>query len=291
MANLRGGTFDKQIRDAFFRLEAFGEKRHFNQDNLTHSIALAEKRKMYLQDFKEYLQERGITEGKINQYMSQETIKDFIAYRTMELSPKSALDYTAGFNSLLKGLEQANIIIPANPSNTDFLKDFREAFRSELRELKIEKGRYIFDLDKKLDELKERRFESYTIAKLQAQTGLRVAEAMEVAKNFEKYYNPQTGMLEGITGKGNHIYDPKPISYQLANEIQKMQTIPHYNTYRADLKQVGIEKSHDFRVTYAKNLMDHKLKEGKEYRIALVEVSQEINHHRPSMTEYYLQRA
>jgi hypothetical protein len=92
-----------------------------------------------LRDFKEYLEQKGITEGKINTYMTEQTIRDFLEQRVEHLSPISALDYTTGFNSLLKGLEQANITIPANPSRNDFLKDFRETFRSELKELEIER--------------------------------------------------------------------------------------------------------------------------------------------------------
>ena len=291
MANLRGGTFEKQIKDAFHRTLALGEGRHMKEDNFTHSLALAQKREMYLRDFKEYLEQKGITEGKLNTYMTEQTIIDFLEQRTEHLSPKSALDYTTGFNSLLKGLEQANITIPANPSRNDFLKDFRETFRSELKELEIESGRYIQNLDQKLEELKEIRFESYVIAKIQSETGLRVNEALEVAKNFPNYYNEQNSSLEGVIGKGNHEYAPKEISYQLAQEIQKLENIPHYNTYRNDLQEVGIDRSHDFRVTYAKDLLESKLEQGISYKEALKEVSQEINHHRPEMTEYYLARA
>jgi hypothetical protein len=261
------------------------------EDNFTHSLALAQKREMYLRDFKEYLEQKGITEGKLNTYMTEQTIRDFLEQRVEHLSPKSALDYTTGFNSLLKGLEQANITIPANPSRNDFLKDFRETFRSELKELEIESGRYIQNLDQKLEELKEIRFESYVIAKIQSETGLRVNEALEVAKNFSNYYNEQNSTLEGVIGKGNHEYAPKEISYQLAQEIQKLENIPHYNTYRNDLQEVGIDRSHDFRVTYAKDLLESKLEQGISYKEALKEVSQEINHHRPEMTEYYLARA
>ena len=291
MANLRGGNFEKQIKDAFHRTLAFRESRHMQQDNLTHSVALAEKREMYLRDFKEYLEQKGIVEGKINTHMTEQTVKDFLEQRVEHLSPKSALDYTTGFNSLLKGLEQANITIPANPSRNDFLKDFRETFRNELKEIEIEKGRYIQNLDQKLAELREIRYESYVVAKIQSETGLRVNEALEVAKNFSNYYNPQNSTLEGVIGKGNHIYAPKEISYQLTQEIQKFENIPHYNTYRQDLKEVGINRSHDFRVTYAKDLLESKLEQGIEYKEALKEVSQEINHHRPEMTEYYLARA
>jgi len=291
MANLRGSTFEKQIKDAFYKTLKLRESRHMKNDNFTHSLALAEKRQMYLNDFKEFLEQKGITEGKINQYMDQNTIRNFIESRVSHLSPKSALDYTTGFNSLLKGLEQAKITIPANPSKNDFLKDFREVFREEMKQLEVENGRYIQNVEQKLDALREIRYESYVIAKIQYETGFRVNEAMEVAKNFSNYYNPQTNTLDGVIGKGNHQYAPKPISYQLTQEIQKMENIPHYNTYNKDLKEVGINRSHDFRVTYAKDLLQHKLEQGKEYKEALKEVSKEINHHRPEMTEYYLNRA
>jgi hypothetical protein len=246
---------------------------------------------MYLRDFKEHLEQRGITQGKINQYMTQDIVRDFLEQRTAHLSPKSALDYVSGFNSLLKGLQQANVTIPANPTQNDFLKDFRETFRSEMKQIEIERGRYIHNLPSKLDALREIRYESYVIAKVQAETGLRVSEAREVVRNFDKYYNPTNSTLEGVIGKGNHEYAPKEISHQLAQEIQKIEDIPHYNTYRQDLQEVGIERSHDLRVTYAKDLLEDKLEQEIEYTEALKEVSEEINHHRPEMTEYYLNRA
>lgn len=54
MANLKGGSFEKQIKDAFHRLEAFGVGRVDKNDNLTHSDKLAEKREMYLKDISDY---------------------------------------------------------------------------------------------------------------------------------------------------------------------------------------------------------------------------------------------
>lgn len=291
MANLRGGSFEKQVKDAFYRTLALGEGRHMKEDNLTHSVALAEKREMYLNDFKEYLEKNDITEGKLNEYMTEENIRDFIEQRTEELSAKSALDYTTGFNSLLKGLEQANVTIPANPSNNDFLQDFRETFREEMKQLEVENGRYIDNLQEKLGNLQEIKYESYVVAKLQAETGFRVNEALEVARNFSSYYNEETEKLEGVVGKGNHEYQPKEISSQLVQELQKIDNLPHYNTYNKDLKEVGIDRSHDFRVTYATDLLEHKLEQGIDYKEALREVSEEINHHRAEMTEYYLSRA
>ena len=56
MANLKGGNFEKQIKDAFHRLEAFGVGRVGKNDNLTHSDKLAEKREMYLTDVSKFYQ-------------------------------------------------------------------------------------------------------------------------------------------------------------------------------------------------------------------------------------------
>ncbi len=97
--------------------------------------------------------------------------------------------------------------------------------------------------------------------------------------------------MEGIVGKGNHEYAPKTIDYQLAQEIQKIESVPNYHTYRENLLQVGINRSHDLRLTYAKNLFEHKLEQGINYKQALGEVSKELNHHRAGMTIYYLNRA
>ena len=291
MANLRGSSFDKQIKDAFFRVLRLGEERHLKDDNFAHSLALADKRRMYLNDFKSFLQENGITTGKINQYMTENIVREFIEQRTINLSPKSALDYTSGFNSLLKGLQQANVTIPSNPIQNDFLKEIREIYREELKEIERESGRYINDLNEKLDSLEEIRYSSYVIAKLQLETGLRVNEALEVVKNFDKYYDKENSTLNGVVGKGNHEYKSKEISNQLALEIQKIDKIPSYNAYNKDLKKVDIGRSHDFRVTYAKNLLEYKLEQGIDYKEALKEISEELNHHRPEMTEYYLSLA
>jgi hypothetical protein len=292
MANLRGSTFNKQVENAFFRILKYNKGRHNQNDNFTHSVQVAKKREMYLNDFKNFIQQnKGIQEGKLNTFMNQKNVKEFIKERTINLSPKSSLDYVTGFNSLLKGLEQSKVTIPAQPSKNNFLRDFREQFREEMRELKFKTGRYIDNLQEKLNNLQNIRNESYVVAKLQSQTGLRVAEAMEVVKNFEKYYNQENSTLNGVIGKGNHMYQPKEISNQLALEIKKMENIPNYKTYSRDLKNIGIPRSHDLRLTYAKNLLDKKLEQGIEYKEALKEVSKEINHHRAEITKYYLRRA
>ena len=62
------------------------------------------------------------------------------------------------------------------------------------------------------------------------------------------------------------MYSPKPIDDKLILEIKKMEMVPHYNTYRADLKEVGIPKSHDFRVTFANDSLQNKLEQRILYK-------------------------
>jgi hypothetical protein len=288
MANLRGGNFSKQVKDAFHRLESFGKGRYMQSDNLTHSLALASKREGYLKDFKEFAESKDLT-GKLNSFMTSENIKDFLSLRTSDLSPKSSLDYVTGFNSLLKGLEQQNVDIPSNPSKNDFLKEFRQDLKQEIKAQDFTKNRAIDNLQSKLELLQEKNYNVSVIAQIQSELGLRVSEAYELVKNPDKYIKDET--VQHLVGKGNHEYNLKPISEQLALKISKIDNLPKYSDYLKTLKEVGINKSHDLRITYAKNTYEQKISEGMEHKEALKEVSQELNHHREQITAYYLARA
>jgi hypothetical protein len=289
MANLRGGTFEKQIKDAFHRVLAFGEGRHLKEDNLTHSLALAEKREMYLKDFKEFLEQKGIQEGKLNQFMSESTIKEFLNNRISDLKAKTALDYVTGFNSLLKGLEQANITIKADLKK-DFLADIRTNLREEIKNQEIETNRAVENLEKKLQELYEKSFYSGVVAELQSRCGFRVSEAQEIVKNFSDYYNKQENKLSGVIGKGNHTYKAKEINYSLALKIQKVKEIKSYNSYLKDLKSVEINKSHNLRYSFVKENYKTLLEKGLSHKEVLKTISEQINHNREEITEYYLKR-
>ena len=118
MANLKGGTFDKQVKDAFHRLEAFGKGRHGSSDHLTHSDGLAAKREMYLNDYKEFAQENGMNE-KLNQTMTDANISTFLNQRLEGLKHSTQENYIRGFSSMLKGLQESNIKIDCQSSVFD----------------------------------------------------------------------------------------------------------------------------------------------------------------------------
>ncbi len=288
MGNLRGSTFEKQISNALHRLDARGSKRFGTDSRLTHSNALYKKREMYLRDFAKYLSNKGINKGKLNKYFIQEHISDFLNERLSELSPKSALDYTTGFNSMLAGLEQTKVNIDKSVHNV--LKEYTSDYRNEFNQTKdnYETGRAIQDTNYFLNNLQEIRESSSVIAELQLETGLRVNEALEVARNFNDYYNPE-GYLEGIVGKGGQEYDIKPISEELAYKLSNLEQIPSYSSYYNDLKELD-HKPHDLRITYAVEHYNKLKEEGYSHREALKMTSQELNHHREAITLYYLAR-
>ena len=287
MANLKGGSYQKQIKDSLYRLGAFGQKRHNTTSHKTHSDKLQEKREMYLKDFSHYLQNNEI-DIKLNQAITEENLKDFMSERLNDLAPKTALDYTAGFNSMLEGLKESNITIKAEATN--YLKDLTSQNRQEFKNQDIQNGRYIENLQTKIEALQENRFSSSVIAQVQIETGFRVSEAYEVVKSLTSHLN-EDNQLTGVIGKGNHIYHTKEISVDLISKIQNLEKIPSYSTYTRDLTEVGIERSHDIRLTYAVDTYSGLLNNGSTVSEALKEVSKELNHKREEITKYYLQRA
>jgi polyhydroxyalkanoate synthesis regulator phasin len=150
MANLKGGSYQKQIKDGLYRMGSFGKSRHNSNDHRTHSNKLQEKREMYLKDFAKHLENRNI-DTKLNQSLTKENLKSFMCERLNNLSPKTALDYSAGFNSMLKGLKESNITIKEE-ANT-YLKDLTNQNRQEFKNQDYKKDRYINNLNEKIETL------------------------------------------------------------------------------------------------------------------------------------------
>ena len=213
MANLKGSTHEKQVNNAIRRLEARGEKRFGTDSHLTHSNSTAEKREMYLNDFAQYAQNKGF-EDKLNTLMTKENIQEFISERTLELGDKSSLDYAAGFNSMLQGLQETKVGIPDGAK--EVLQEATSSFREDFNKNNdFQKDRAITDTKGFIGELRDIREESAVIAELQLETGLRVSEALEVIGNFESHYIPDNSSLMGIIGKGGQEYNHKELSSDL----------------------------------------------------------------------------
>ncbi len=118
MANLKGGTLDKQCKDLFHRLESFGKSRHGKSDHQTHSDGLATKREMYARDFKDYM-ERHHIEGKMNLAMDSNNIRTFLNERLEGLKHNTQESYIRGVSSMLTGLKESNVKITCAKSVFD----------------------------------------------------------------------------------------------------------------------------------------------------------------------------
>lgn len=286
MANLKGGTYQKQAKDAFHRLESFGVGRVGKDDHLTHSNKLAEKREMYLRDVVGYLEHHNI-EGKLNTAMNQENLNGFFSERLEGLAIKTQEDYLRGFSSLLKGLEEQNIYIPLHSENNAYFDDYVSNIKQDQPDEIIE-NRYIENAPMMINVLYEDRYISGLIADTQYSLGIRQAEAFELVKNPEHYI--ENGIVSNLIGKGNHAYEPKQIPFELEQKLLHYEgDLIDKSTYYRDLHKYDLS-SHDLRFTYARDAYDKKIEEGMDEQQAKLEVSSELNHKREAITDYYLAR-
>lgn len=285
MANLKGGNFAKQCKDAFHRLESFGVGRVGKNDNLTHSDKLSEKREMYLRDVSNYFESQNL-EGKLNSLFTKENLDKFFDYRFEDLSSKTQENYIRGFSSMLKGMEQKNIHIPIHYEDKSFFDD-RVAILKDQSEIIIE-NRYIDNVNDVIQNLYEDKAITGLIAQTQYELSIRQAEAFELIKHPEKYIDD--GFVKGLIGKGNHQYEAKEISFELEQKIlQNQDELPSKSQYWNDLNKYDIS-SHDFRFTSARDKYEEKLRNGVSEITAKLEISKTLNHCRLSITNYYLSR-
>lgn len=288
MANLRGKSLYKQVRNAFFRLEAFRESRQGKEDHLTHSLALAKKRMQALKSFAKFLENRNY-EGKLNVAIRKELMDEYFEERLKRVSKVTAEDILRLWSSMLQGLEEKNININLDiegyfDHKVEFIKDTYE-------DAPIKMKRAPKKIEKLLKTIYEIRYESGLIAEVQATFGFRISEAFELLNNPTKYIIKN--QIVNIKGKGNHVYENKSITNELITKIDLITKLPCQNTYRKHVKKAIKENHipHDFRYLFAKNSFEVKLSNGVAYEEALMLVSKEINHNRGEMTDYYLKRA
>ena len=285
MANLKGGNFQKQIKDAFHRLEAFGVGRVGKNDNLTHSDKLAEKRLMYLKDISNYFTFQNLND-KLNTLMTKDNLDKFFTERFENLSIKTQENYLRGFSSMLRGLEQQNIHIPIHYEDKDFFDKKVEMIKDQYET--IIENRYIDNVANLISNLYEDRYISGLIAECQYELSIRQAEAFELVYNPLKYL--ENGTVENLIGKGNHTYEAKEISFELEQKLlNNQENLISKTTYYEDLQKYDIT-SHNFRFTSARDKFEDKIRNGISEKEAKLQISSELNHKREAITDYYLKR-
>lgn len=288
MANLKGGNYQKQIKDAFHRLEAFGVGRVGKNDNLTHSHKLAEKRLMFLKDISNYFISQSLN-AKLNTLMTKDNLDKFFNQRLEALSPISKINYLRSFSSMLNGMTEQNIYIPLHYEDKDFFDDRVKAIKDQA-EIIIE-NRYIDNVDLVIQNLYEDRAITGLIAQCQYDLSIRQEEAFELVSNPLKYI--ENGYIENLVGKGNHIYEPKEISFELEQKLlNNTDKLISKSTYYYDLQKISSRdiSSHDFRFTSARDKFEEKMKSGISEKEAKLQISEILNHKREAITDYYLKR-
>lgn len=285
MANLKGGSFTKQCKDAFHRLEAFGVGRVGKADSLTHSLKLAEKRIMFLRDISSHFKQNQI-EGKLNQLFTKENLDNFFENRLEDLASSTKENYLRSFSSMLNGLESKNIEIPLHSEDKNYFDDKVALIKDEAD--KVIENRYIDNVDTVINDLYEQRYISGLIAEVQYELSIRVEEAFELLRNPYAYIDH--GVVQNLVGKGNHIYEPKDVPFTLEQKIlTNTEDLISKSTYWNDLQKYNIS-SHDFRFTSARDKFEKLVSNGISEKEAKIQISKELNHKREAITDYYLNR-
>lgn len=285
MANLKGGNWDKNIRDLNFKLAAFKERRNGTNSHRTHSEATRVKRQRYVEDFKQFAEDNEL-EGKFNQLMNDANMAEFLAQRLEGLSYSTQEDYIRGWSGMVQGLQQVNVTVPLEDS-------FFNAQLAEYREIGEHAGPSAVNTNITPQEVISQLPESSSvIAQLQHETGYRVSEAYTVIYDVEKYLDGLK--LKAVQGKGGQMVREKIISLELRLSLLKMHEqmwrIPHQSTYYRHLQPFGYS-SHTIRAFSIKELYTKKVQEeGLSHTEACLFVSKEVNHHRISVVEYYLSK-
>lgn len=288
MANLKGGSFERQIYDALYRTEARGQSRtgEARRDGLNHSHAIVDKREAALKDFAKFASAHEL-EGKLNQLMTVENISNFLQDRTANLKPSTVEGYISNFSAMVKGLSSKNISIPVAHERESFFQNQKDRLgRCDNKD--YETGRYISPSQavQIFDKVNQR---SRAIVELQYSHGFRASEAIKIVNNPEKYINGNT--ISKVPGKGGQHYANKQISNELKYKILKAEEKISKDQYYRDInKVIGDSRPHDLRLSYAINHYQTLREGGTPHFKALKETSQELNHHRSSMTVYYQNR-
>ena len=286
MANLKGSSFEKQLKDMNFKLFSLGDKK--TGDSLTHSHALLVKRDMYFKDFAKHLESQNLY-GKFNQLLTESNLNSFLNSRLSNLGLSSRENYISGFNSLLNAFREVNVSVSIGKN---YFKNKYSEIKQVTPSYKQTQKRGL-PSNTVLRELKEIRYESFIIGKIMLENGFRISEVMKLVTQPSEYVTPLpngTYKISNLVGKGGKIYHDKLLSPTNFRLISNMENIPSKSAFHRDLKLINENlRAHDFRYQYSKNLYNDNVSLLGD-RKALELVSKALNHNRIEISKYYLSR-
>ncbi len=288
MANLKGANFIKQLRDARIRLDARGIKRFgkHRRDGKAHSENIFKTRMQHLGRFADFLRSIEFS-GKINEGMTKENFETFFEKNISSMSARSREMFFSSYSALTKALRLKNITIDERV-DYHFFQRCKDRYAARPDDRQYATGRYI---DQKVfaEILNRLASRSVPAARLQYHYGFRAEEALQIANNPSEYIID--GMIVNVKGKGGQLYPPKPLQESDWGFYQKPTKKLSRSVYFDDLDKVlNGHRAHDFRLSYVMNAYQKFLMQGISESEVLKQVSMQINHHRESMTRYYLAR-
>ena len=284
MANLKGSSYSKQLKDLNYRLFAMGTKK--GSDNLTHSNAVKIKRDSIVKSFINYLENNNLN-GKLNQYLNEKHLNSYLEQRLDNLAVSTQENILTSLNSLLKGLNEVNIThtVPKN-FIAGKLSNIKALNKNNIN-TKQTRGIQSNTIQK----LYAIRYSSGNLGALMLDTGFRISEALKVANNPQKYITLKANgnyVVSGVIGKGGKLYAVKTINQKIYKSLIYQKSCPSHSSFNRDLKQIDLNlRPHDFRYTFARNLFDKSIKE-VGYKKALKVVSKALNHNRGEISLLYL---
>lgn len=278
MANLKGSSFEKNVKNYLIRANARGTSRHNTNSKNIHSNAVMQKREMYIKDFANYAKSLNLDEqnSKLNAHFTDTNVQNFIKERLEGLSPKSQYDYVSGFNAMINNMKDLSISVSICSNSMENIRssiENREA--SSLHSALNNTEAIISSLSNA----------NAVACELMLEQGFRVSEAIEIINNADKYLSNVMTISE-VVGKGGQIYIPKEISSDLYYSILNTPQVSYYDLLN-ELKEFDVTP-HDFRYTFAQERFEYLISSGTKYKDALKEVSKQLNHHRESITLLYL---
>lgn len=285
--NLRGSTSAQQIKNAENRLYAYGEGRHGKNDHLTHSDKVGEKRAEELRNFADFCERKGYDE-KLNQNFTEEKLREYFSERLEDLSGKTAVNKISSFSSMTEGLRETGVTIPVD----------RDFFALRINEERLSNPPEAETMNRAIDNAEAfissiERESTRVYVEAMYETGFRRDEAEKLVRNPDTYITRNedgTATISGMIGKGNHEYEPKEISGELADRISHVSpSLMSRSTIYRDLKEHG-HTNHDVRYTHARDAYDENFN-GANHDETLKEISEELGHHRLEITEDYLRRS
>jgi len=267
------------------RMEKFGVSKFLTDSKGIHSQAVFEKREMYLNDFKKYIENNNLS-GKLNTLMTNENISNFLNSRLENLSANTSESLIRGFSAMVDSLRDNNISVSVD--KTIFNEKVLEVKNNDNTAIRM--NRAVSNPMIVINNLYDKHYHSGVMAEATIATSFRLSETIELTSNLDKYLDRNTNIISGIIGKGGQPYQPKEISQALISKIDAIDKHISKSTYMSDLKEESIT-SHDFRYTAAVNMYNQQIAEGKSHQEALIFTSKNMNHHRAEITNYYLKRA